>query len=196
MKKSTVISCLALVVSGGFVMSANAQTPTCADVEWGADILERNPGIANHCREVVERNGAWYAKVHAKIVRQGATSTVVRYQDPDGTWSESERTYPPRGFTASIGGEDVQIAQLRPGQEVNVYIIDEENFSIPMLTAAASTTSSMVEEVEEEVVYEDTYEEPAPAMLPKTATQTYWLALMGGLLLLVGGGLRAARLRL
>ena len=131
MKKSLLLSCVALAAVSGFSASAMAQAPTCADVVWGENALVDNPGVKDNCLEVVQRDGAWYARMRAKVVRQGASSTVVRWQNTDGTWGASERTYPPRGFMASVDGQDVQISQLQPGQEVNVYVIDEGNFALP-----------------------------------------------------------------
>lgn len=158
-------------------------------------MLEATPNIANHCLEMVERGGEWYAKVQAKIVRHGANSTVVRYREPDGSWSSAERAYPPRGFKAEIAGQEVPISQTVPGQELNIYAGSEggENFSIPMLAGAAP--AAMAEEEAVEVVEEEAYEEPAPAALPTTAGQSGWLAILGSMLLLLAGLAHVVRSR-
>jgi len=190
MKKCIFVLFLALASTFGFSSTAMAQAPDCSDVVWDADILAANPTMADHCLEVVQRDGAWYARMRAKVVRQGATSTVVRYQDQNGDFGASERTYPPRGFTAQIDGKDVKISDLPPGQEVNVYVISENNFTVRTASAPAAAPVMVEEEVVEEVV-----EEPAPAMLPTTAGQTYWLAILGTLLVLMGGIVHAVRSR-
>lgn len=191
MKTSIRVSMLALAATAGFSVNASAQTPTCADVVWSAALLEATPNIGNHCLEMVERGGEWYAKVQAKIVRHGANSTVVRYREPDGTWSNAERAYPPRGFKAEIGGQEIAISQTVAGQEMNVYAgsLGGENFTIPMLAGAAA-----VAEVEEEVA-EEAYEEEAPAALPTTAGQSGWLAILGTMLLLLAGVAHVVRSR-
>lgn len=137
MKRSIRVSTLAAVVVAGISINASAQTPTCADVVWSQELLETTPTIADHCLEVVQRGSEWYAVVQSKVVRHGANSTVVRYRQPDGSWSATERAYPPRGFTAEIGGHEVLISQTAPGQELNVYASSQggENFTIPMLEA-------------------------------------------------------------
>lgn len=200
MKTSIRISMLALAATAGFSVNASAQTPTCADVVWSAALLEATPGIANHCLEMVQRGDEWYAKVQAKIVRHGANSTVVRYREHDGSWSASERAYPPRGFEAEIGGQSIPISQTAVGQELNVYAGGQggENFTIPMLAGAAAAPAAAaaaapVEVVEEEVA--EVYEEPAPAALPSTAGQSGWLAIMGTLMLLLAGGSYLVRSR-
>lgn len=195
MKTSIRVSMLALAATAGISVNASAQSPTCADVVWSASLLEATPTIANHCLEMVERGGEWYAKVQAKIVRHGANSTVVRYREPDGSWSAAERAYPPRGFTAEIAGQEVAISQTVPGQELNIYAGSQggENFTIPMLASAAP----MEEVVEEEVVMEEevVYEEAAPAALPTTAGQSGWLAILGTMLLLLAGVAHLVRSR-
>ncbi len=104
MKKTILIATLILFFGMGFTVSASAQEYSCSDLTWSAERLAKNANIANVCLEVVERNGEQYAKLHAKIVRQGVNSTVVQYQHPDGSWSASERVFP-EGFDALIGGE-------------------------------------------------------------------------------------------
>ena len=44
----------------------------------------------------------------ARVVRQSVNSTIVQWQQPDGTWSAAERRYPERGATAEIGGQEVK----------------------------------------------------------------------------------------
>jgi len=147
MKKPIQVSLVAAAATAAYCISAAAQTPTCADVVWSEALLESNPTIANHCLEVVPRGEEWYATVQVKIIRHGANSTVVRYREPDGSWSGVERVYPPRGFAAEIAGQEVLISQAVEGQELNVYASSRggENFTIPMLEAVAT------EEVGEQV---------------------------------------------
>ena len=130
MKKTILIPTLILLFGMGFTVSAIAVDYTCADLTWSAERLEKNSNIANVCLEVVDRNGGLYAKLRAKIVRQGVNSTVVQYKQPDGGWSASQRVFP-AGFEAKIAGQDVRIADLAPRQELNVYIKSEGNFSLP-----------------------------------------------------------------
>ncbi len=135
MKKSIHLIKLAAALAAGFSVNATAHTPGCADVVWSAELLESTPTIANHCLELIERGGEWFAKIQVKIVRHGANSTVVRYREPDGSWGDPERVYPQRGFKAEIGDEEVSISKTVEGQELNVYASSQggENFTIPML---------------------------------------------------------------
>ncbi len=190
MKKMILIATLILFFGMGFTVSASAQEYSCSDLTWSAERLAINSNIANVCLEVVERNGGHYAKLHAKIVRQGVNSTVVQYQRPDGSWSASERVFP-EGFDALIGGETVAISDLAPRQEINVYIRGEDNFTVP------APVEQVVMEVEVAPMPEPEPEpEPEPVYLPTTATQLPLFAILGGLLLLMGGLVSVVRTRL
>lgn len=191
MKMKMLITMLILFLAMGFTVSASAADYSCADLTWSADRLERNANIANVCLEVVERNGGLYAKLQAKVVRQGVNSTVVQYKLPGGGWSPSERVFA-TGFDALIAGSNVKIADLAPQQEVNVYILSEGNFTVPAPAAepvAVAPPPPPAPEPEPEP-------EPVPVALPTTATQLPLFALLGGLLVLMGGLVSVVRTRL
>ncbi len=190
MKKIFVISTLILLAGLGFTVSASAQDWNCGDLTWSATRLDTNPDIANHCLDVVERSGVPFAKMRARVERQGVNSTVVRYMLPDGGWGSSERVFP-GGFTASIEGKDVRIVDLAPRQEVNVYVKSAGNFTFPPAApvAAAAPPPPPPPAAEPEP-------EPEPVALPTTATQLNLLALLGGLLILMGGMVSVVRTRL
>ena len=104
MKKTILISMLTLI--GAFGLVANAQAASCSDVIWSAGILADNPSIADACLDVVEKRGVQSVKMRARVVRQSVNSTIVQWQQPDGSWSASQRRYPERGATAEIGGQE------------------------------------------------------------------------------------------
>ena len=188
MKKTILIPTLILLFGMGFTVSASAADYTCTDLTWSAARLAKNSNIANVCLDVVERNGGTYAKLHARVVRQGVNSTVVQYQRPDGSWSASERVFP-EGFEALIAGKNVRISDLAPRQEINVYIKGEDNFTLPAPVVAAAPPPPPPPAPEPEP-------EPEPVALPTTATQLPLFALLGGLLMLMGGLVSVVRTRL
>ena len=185
--KKTILTAM-LVLLGALGFTANAQAATCSDVVWNAEYTAEFPSIAGHCLEVVEKNGADAVRLRARVVRQGVNSTVVQWLHPDGSWSSSERRYPERGATASIEGRDVRITDLSPRQEVNVYVPAEGNWSLPAAApVAAAAPPPPAPEPEPE---------PEPMALPTTATQIPMLAILGGLMLLMGGLISVVRTRL
>lgn len=193
MKKSLLIVLVALF--GGMSFAANADNHvTCSDIVWTDNALSVNPNIGDYCLEIVEKQGQQMAKMTARVVRQSVNSTIVQWQRPDGSWSPSERRYPDRGFTAQIGGKDVRISDLPARQEVNVYVAAEDMWSMPAAApvaaaAAAAPAPAPAPEPEPEP-------EPAPAMLPTTATQLPLLAVLGGLMILLGGAVSIVRNRM
>ena len=198
MKKTIMLSMLAILGGIGFASAANAQAQglTCDDLVWQPNILTDNPTINEACLGVVERNGQPVAKFKARVVRQSVNSTIFQWQKPDGSWTDAQRRFPDRGFMAEVGDQPVRILDLTARQEVNVYVpagdvwaapAAEEAPAAPVAAAAAPVAAAVVAEPEPE---------PEPAMLPTTATQVPMLALLGGLLVLLGGAVGFVRTRL
>ncbi|MEJ2401959.1 MAG: hypothetical protein P8Y52_11280 [Xanthomonadales bacterium] len=191
MKRTALISTLIAVGALGFTAAANAQDVGCDDIVWGSEILADNPNIGDACLDVVEKGGVMAAKFTARVVRQSVNSTIVQWQLPDGSWSASQRRFPERGSVAEISGETVRITDLAARQEMNVYLPVGEYWTLPAPEpeAAAAPPPPPPPAPEPEP-------EPEPAALPTTATQVPAFALLGGLLLLLGGAVSFVRNRL
>jgi hypothetical protein len=198
MNKTFLISALIAVGSLGFATTAIAQDVSCDDLVYAPDVLADNPNIGDACLDVVEKNGTMAAKFRARVVRQSVNSTIVQWQLPDGSWSASQRRYPQRNAYAELSGEKVRIVDMADRQEVNVYLPMNTAWTVPM----AAEAEPMVME-EEAAPPPPPPPAPAPApveeapvMLPTTATQVPAFALLGGLLLLLGGAVSFVRTRL
>lgn len=178
-----------VLVTAAFAMNANAQDPTCANITWSAAATERLSTIADYCLGMEQEDGAWYAKFKTRVVRQNPTSTTVKFQRPDGTWSQDERMHPDISSRAELENHDVLISELGQGTEVSVYVIEEGNFTAPAPVAAAATSAP----ASAPAAAPAAAPEPAPAMLPKTAGQANWLAILGTLLILVSAGFYVRR---
>mgnify|MGYP003574700904 CR=1 len=191
MKKTLLITMLVLLGALGF--TTTAQAASCSDVIYTAEILETNPAIADACLDVVEKGGTQSVKLTARVVRQSVNSTIVQWQLPDGSWSDANRRYPERGATAEIGGKSVRISDLAPRQVVNVYVPEAGNWSLPAPAAAAAAAAAPPPAP---MPAPAPAPEPEPEALPTTATQVPLFALLGGLLILLGGAVSFARTRL
>jgi len=187
MKKTMLIIMLVLLGALGF--TTTAQAASCSDVIWSSDTLAVTPNIGDACLKVVEKEGSQAVMATARVVRQGVSSTIVQWQLSDGSWSASDRRYPERGATAEIQGQTVRISDLAPRQVVNVYIPMANNWSLPAPAVAAAPPPPPPPAPEPEP-------EPEPEALPTTATQIPLFALLGGLLILLGGAVSFARTRL
>ena len=194
MKKTLLIPALVAIGSLGFTATASAQDVTCDDIIWGPEILADNPNIGDACLDVVEKGGSMAAKFTARIVRQSVNSTIVQWQLPDGSWSAAQRRYPARGATAEINNQTVRIADLADRQEVNVYFpMSDGTWSLPVAEMAEEAAAPPPPPPPPPPAPEP---EPEPEMLPTTATQVPAFALLGGLLLLLGGAVSFVRTRL
>jgi hypothetical protein len=187
MKKTTLFTMLVLLGALGFTSAA--QAVTCGDIVYTDTLRATNPNIHEACLEVVERDTVSFVKLKARVVRQSVNSTIVQWQLPDGSWSASDRTYPPYGATAEIGGKEVRISDLAPKQEVNVYVMQEGNWTVAEVVAAPTAAPAPAPRAAPAP-------EPMPAALPSTATQVPLFALLGGLLILLGGAVSFVRTRL
>jgi LPXTG-motif cell wall-anchored protein len=191
MKKTMLVILLVLLGATGF--TATAQAATCDDVVYSATMLASNPNIGDACLEVIEEEEVTVVKLHARVVRQSVNSTIVQWQLPDGSWTDPDRTYPPYGATARIGGKEVRISDLAPKQEVNVYVVSEGNFTIAEVSEPAPAPAAAPAPAPKAAAPAP---EPMPSSLPKTATQVPMFALLGGLLILLGGAVSFVRTRL
>lgn len=189
MRNLTLSLALGAVACLGFSTTASAQDMSCEDITFIPGIYERWPHADDTCLELVTRDdGNTYARFEAEVVSQSPSGTYVRYTRRDGSKTPSRKVNPPEGFMASIAGRDVAIPDLQPRQTVNVYLPARawaEPEPEPMEAAAAPPPPPPPPEPEPE---------PEP-MMPTTAGNAGWLAVIGGLFLLLGGALRFARQR-
>ena len=190
MKKTVLISALLVLGGLGFAATASAQDVTCGDLVWSPETLADNPNIGDACLEVLEKRGVLAAKFHARVVRQSVNSTIVQWRLPDGSWSPSQRRYPARDAYAELDGQEVRISDLADRQEINVYLPLGEHWSLPPEPAAAAAPPPPPPPPPAPEP------EPEPEVLPTTATQVPAFALLGGLLLLLGGAVSFVRMRL
>ena len=197
MKKTILVTLAAVAIGGGFSISASAQDIDCGDLRWSPEQLAVTPNIGDYCLGIVDRGGQQAARFHARVVRQSVNSTIVQWQAPDGSWSPSDRTYPPKGFKAHVGGEEVRISDLPARQEINVYVLSESEGSTNWTVASAAPIAAAAPAPAPAPAAAPAPEpEPAPVMQPKTATQLPKLALLGGLMLPLVGAVGFLRSRL
>jgi len=189
MKKTTLRVALGAIACLGFGSTAvHAQAPqTCADLDFLPAITDRWPFANDTCLEIVQRDGKTFARFEAEVVSQSANATTVRYTLRDGGLTPARRANPPAGIEAVISGVPTAIKDLPVRQKVNVYLPDTSwRQPAPAPMAAAAPPPPPPPPAPEP--------EPAP-MMPATAGNAGWLALMGGVLLLLGGALRFSRQR-
>jgi hypothetical protein len=168
---------------------STASFAACENMEFIAEITDQFPEANNACLELVERNGAQYARFDAEIVRVRGAEVRARFKKPNGEWTGTYAFRPPPERRIKIQGRSYRYQDLGRGQSLNVYIAtDKFEAVIPdddtdFVTTAAITTVA---------VYSP---EPEPEM-PKTASPVPLMGLLGGVFLVFAGGLAAIRRRL
>ena len=190
-KKLVVAMGMALALSAGQVAAQeNASTadmvkeaPTCADLNWSAEVLAANPDIGISCQAVYEKNGSLFAKVSIEVIRVRGNRMTFRPLHTDGTKGDSRSIQLDSSWRAEIGGRSYRASDLMRGQQLNVYI-PEDRFALAVEDADGPDEADMVM-IEDEVVE-----------MPTTASPLFLIGLAGGAFLALGGLLSSVRRRL
>ena len=183
MNKKLVIGMgFALSLGMGQAMAQDAAAPTCADLNWSAEVLAANPDIAMSCKAVYEKNGELYAKVSIEVVRVRGNRMTFRPMHTDGTKGDSRSVQLDNAWRAEIGGRSYRASDLMRGQELNVYL-PEDRFALIIEDADGPDIADIV--VIEEVVE-----------MPTTASPLFLIGLLGGAFVALGGMLSGIRRRL
>lgn len=167
-------------------LAAPASAVTCDEVEFGSDLTDRFPTIADACLDVVERDGQQYVHMKAELARRpSGNHGVFRFKHADGTYGPTQAIDVPPSWRARIEGRDYRLRDLSSGQELDVYIPPDR---------WAVHVDAPDDELDETIVLITVIEprEEAP-MLPATASNMPLFALFGALALLGAGALRVAR---
>ncbi len=181
-KKLVVAMGMALALSAGSV-SAQDAAPTCADLNWSADVLAANPDIGASCQAVYEKDGKLYAKVSIEVIRVRGNRMTFRPLHTDGTMGDSRSVQLDSSWRAEIGGRSYRASDLMRGQQLNVYI-PEDRFALAVEDADGPDEADIVM-IEDEVVE-----------MPTTASPLFLVGLAGGVFLALGGLLSGVRRRL
>ena len=186
-----------LVALVGMGLSANVSAAdlTCSDIVFTPEAFAAYEFADEACLDIVERNGSIFAKYTAtKVVPSGVkpgVTTYLEFTHADGSTGPRHKSNLPRSFETRIDGRTVRLADLDPGQTVNIYVGPE--YWAPLEMVEEAIMEEVVEELVEEAIVEEMIEEELEAELPTTAGPLPWLALFGSLFLMVGGALRFSR---
>ena len=186
LKKMIVITGLGLALSAGSTFAQEEKVEstavTCADLNWSAEVLARNPDIAAMCQTVYEKDGKLYAKTSVEVVRVRGNTMTFRPLHIDGTKGDSRSVTLDPSWRAEIGGRSYRASDLSRGQQLNVYL-PEDRFALAVVDADGLDEGDFV-------VIDD-----ATAM-PETASPLFLFGLAGGAFLALGGMFTTLRRRL
>ena len=191
LKKKVVLAVgMTLAVSAGQLMAqetnsvgaVQSTTVTCADLNWSAEVLARNPDIAAMCQTVYEKDGTLFAKTSIEVVRVRGNTMTFRPRHIDGTLGDSRTVTLDSSWRATIGGRQYRASDLSRGQNLNVYV-PEDRFALAFEDDDGLDDSDMMHDIEDATV------------MPTTASPLFLVGLVGGAFLALGGMLTGMRRR-
>ena len=185
LKKIVAVTGLGLALASGSTLaqsSAQSSTVTCADLNWSAEVLARNPDVAETCRAVYEKDGRLFAQMQIEVIRTRGNTMTFRTLHTDGTRGDSRSVTMDPGFRAQIGGRSYRVSDLNRGQQLNVYL-PEDRFALIM-------------EDEDGPDHTDAVAIEDATVMPTTASPLFLIGLAGGVLFGLGGIAGAMRRRL
>lgn len=149
-----------------------ANGSNCTQITWSPEMLAKHPKIASACQEVMQKDGKTYVKFEGEIKKVAKKGTEVTMAMKGG---DTITVTPKEGKTVYIGGNEVPVAKLRPGDTLAFYIPEDR-----VVAAVMETPTSPVEEIEIAPPVEQVAMTPSPEM-PSTASSWPMAALFGGL---------------
>ena len=191
LKKKVVLAVgMTLAVSAGQLVAqetnsvgaVQSTTVTCADLNWSAEVLARNPDIAAMCQTVYEKDGTLFAKTSIEVVRVRGNTMTFRPRHIDGTLGDSRTVTLDSSWRATIGGRQYRASDLSRGQNLNVYV-PEDRFALAFEDDDGLDDSDMMHEIED------------ATEMPTTASPLFLVGLVGGAFLALGGLLTGMRRR-
>jgi len=171
--------CLSAFGTSALAQDENGTGLTCADIEFHADVKARAADIDQACRDVVELNGARYAKTMVKLDDVRGNRAKFRFIYPDGSSGSRHSVQVDSNWRATIQGREYRMSQLARGQELSVYLPAdrwEAHFGAPSATFVTYAPAAIAA-----ADYDD--DMGSGAMLPATASPLPLFGLCGGLML-------------
>lgn len=192
MKKIPALSASLMTAGLLAAVPLTAQAVECSELNFTGEVAERFPNASEYCLDVAERDGEPYAHFVGEIERVRGSTVYMKFKRPDGDYGPSVAITPPSDFRAKIDGRSYSVRSLTRGQELDVWV-PEEDWEIAQEETAedlvAATELTMIE-IEEPDEYE------AAATLPQTASPWPLFGLLGGGLLALGSVIGLWRRRL
>ena len=197
MTKATaaMMSALALSAFGSTALAQDEDGTglSCADIEFNASVIAQAEDIAMACRDVVELNGAKYAKTQVKLDRVSGNRATFHFVYPDGKRGSRHSIQVAPEWRALIDGRETRMRDLTRGQELSVYLPSdrwEAHFSAPTTTFASYTPVAIAAAADDDDMGGSG---GSAAMLPSTAGALPLFGLFGGIALLGAALIRVFR---
>ncbi|HLU05059.1 MAG TPA: hypothetical protein VKZ91_00755 [Woeseiaceae bacterium] len=197
LRKTSLMGVVALAFSGALFAQTSvdrafsATGASCDQVTWSEEALEQYPRIASACREVTERDGKYFVRFEGEVdrVRDRGRSITVDFREGDRLTIS-----PPDNLSIFIDGRRTSAANLRPGDQLNFYIPQDQlvaTFFDDESETATAQEAPITPEPEETLART---EPQSQSRLPGTASPLPLLGFAGLILLVLGAALTIRRL--
>jgi hypothetical protein len=155
------------VAGAALMASSSLWAVECSEVIWSESVLAQYPNISDLCQGVVEQNGKQYVELQGKFVRMTDNKARIKFKHSDGSYGKTfESKELPDDYKITVEGKEVLLHRVQRDTQLTIYM-PPDRFTLISDLAAVDTSVDMVEEV--------------PAEMPKTASWTPLLGLLGAL---------------
>jgi hypothetical protein len=95
----------------------------CDQIAWSKESLAKHPRIAGACQEVTQRDGKYYVRFQAEVrgVADHGRWLTVKFKN-GGRLTLT----PPANMSVDIDGEATPVGRLRPGDQLNFYVPEDQ----------------------------------------------------------------------
>lgn len=126
MKKIPALSASLMTAGLLAAVPLTAQAVECSELNFTGEVAERFPNASEYCLDVAERDGEPYAHFVGEIERVRGSTVYMKFKRPDGDYGPSVAITPPSDFRAKIDGRSYSVRSLTRGQELDVWVPEED----------------------------------------------------------------------
>jgi hypothetical protein len=155
------------VMGVALMASSSLWAVECSEVVWDPSVLAQYPNIGDLCQSVTERDGKQYVEVEGKFVRMHDGKARIKFKHSDGSYGKTfESKELPEDYKITVNGKETLLRRVQRDTQLTVYIPSDRFMLVSDI--AAANAYEMVEA-------------PAEPEMPKTASWTPLLGLLGAL---------------
>jgi hypothetical protein len=122
MKTINKLAVFAAIASFAAIPVASAEDVTCESANFSTEVMDQFAGVRFSCLEIVERNGGPHALLKAEVVRVATPNLVLKFERPEGGFTNPITVTPQSGFSFSMDGRDVNLRDLTVSSRLRVYV--------------------------------------------------------------------------
>ena len=119
----------------------NATGMSCNQVTWSRETAARFPQIGSACRDVMQRHGKYFVKFQGEVQRVSHDGHRLTVNIKGG---DRLSLAPPPDMSVYVNDKRTAIRELRPGDELNFYVPEDQLTAEFFLGDAATAAAQQV----------------------------------------------------